>query len=583
MDEINDILKNSFTSLGYNQEHAFVNISNRPDISDFQCNAALKLAKEVGKNPREIAEQITEKLSADKAADLMFDKITIDGPGFINFTLSNAYLETTFKSINKETDFDAKSFSRNNKVVLDYGGPNVAKDLHVGHLRTAVIGESIKRIMQFLGDTVISDVHLGDWGLPMGMIIEGIRKRYPDLPYFDESFTGEFPEESPVTIEELNAIYPEQSKLCKEDEEEYKKAKRATKELQSGRIGYVKLWRHFTNVSISGIREIYDRLGVTFDYWYGESKVHDVALRMNDNLRGKGLLEKSEGAEVIKVKRKDDNKEVPPLIIVNSEGAFTYATSDLATIYDRKEEFDPDKILYVVDQRQSLHFEQVFRAAERAQYFRQEDLEHLPVGTVNGLDGKPFKTRSGDTVKLNDFIDTVIENAAEKVAKSSKLFKNEFDNVASKVGISAIVFGDLQNHRSGAYIFDVDKMTSFEGKTGPYILYTAVRIKSILEKASGGKATSDIKILSDEERQLILQILNFSYSLNEAYIKRAPNIICDFLYDFCQGINNFYHKYKIITEKNSSVKNSRLSLLEKSLSLIELISHLLLIQIPERM
>lgn len=584
IDKIQTFFNEIFKTLNYKQDFAVVTISDRPELSDFQCNGALKLAKELGKNPREIGDSIKEIL--EKNYSSYFEKISVDGPGFINLKISNEFLIESFNKILNDEKMGFKKEANPKKVVLDYGGPNVAKELHVGHLRPAVIGESVKRIIQFCGDETIADVHLGDFGLPMGMLIEAIKKQNPDLPYFDENFKGEYPKEPPITVSELNDLYPKASSLCKEDETEKEKARLATKKLQEGDPGYNALWKHFVDLSVIAIRKVYDRLGVSFDLWNGEAKTYSTLMKIIEEQYKKGVIKDSEGAKIIEVKEESDNKEVPPLIIEKSNGAVMYGGTDLATIVERKRDFDPDKVLYFVGNRQALHFEQVFRASEKIRAIKKENLEHIGNGTVNGPDGKPFKTRSGGVMKLNEFLDIAKDKVLRKMNESAnnKGFNdNEIDEIAEQVGVSAVIFADLQNYRGSDYIFNIDNSVKFEGKTGPYILYTAVRLKSLLSKL-GSDFDGEIKNMeNDEDRVLVLSILNFSTFLKAAYEKRAPNILADYLYSLTQNVNNFYHKYHILSEEDSVVKSDRVLVLKAALSLIEMCGSLLLLRFPEKM
>ena len=535
-EELSSIVGEAFAGEGLDLALGAVKPADRPDLAQFQCNGALAAAKAAKKKPRAIAESIAERLRDQT----LFQDVTVAGPGFINLTLTDANLSTRLDALGKSAAFGGWVKPDREKVVMDYGGPNVAKPLHVGHLRAAIIGESLKRIFRFAGDEVVGDVHLGDWGLPMGQLISELAIEQPDLPYFDERYTGAYPDAPPVGLSDLERLYPQASAACKADPARAQVAREATSELQKGRPGYRALWRHFVALSRASIEQEYADLGVTFDLWKGEADVDPLIEDMSATLRSKGLVEESDGAQVIRVARDDDKKEMPPLMLFKSDGAVTYGTTDLATILDRVQSEQPDRIIYVVDQRQRLHFEQVFRAAERAGYFNADKLEHLWFGTMNGKDGKPFKTREGGALRLRDLIDTVTARAQTRLAESGLAEgygEAETLDVARKVGVAALKFADLSNPRVSDYIFDLDRFMAFEGKTGPYLLYASVRVRSVLAKAAekNAGAPGDVKIGAAEERALALTLLAFGEAVREAHQKRAPHVLCDHAFQLAQA------------------------------------------------
>jgi arginyl-tRNA synthetase len=571
------VLGSAFAAEGLDQALGQVTLSDRPDLCQFQCNGALAAAKIAKANPREIAGLIVTRLKADPR----FAKVEIAGPGFINLDLSDAAMAELLA-----TDSQPGT-GRGKTVVLDFGGFNIAKPLHVGHLRSTIIGDCLQRLYRANGWKVISDVHLGDWGLQMGQLISeiGLRGLAPD--YFDASFTGPYPEVSPVTMEDLEELYPAASAACKADPARAELARKATAELQDGRPGYRALWRHFVKVSEAGLARETGSLGVTFDLWNGESSVDAQIPAMLEDLKARGLTEISEGALVITVAEEADKKPMPPLILVKSEGGVLYGTTDLATVIERVKDYDPDLILYVVDHRQHGHFEQVFRAARKARLNGKAELEHVGYGTMNGADGKPFKTRAGGVMKLYDLIAMATVEANTRLAEQGlggDYSAGEKADIARQVGLATIKFADLSNHRTTDYIFDLERFSKFEGRTGPYLQYAAVRIQSILRKARGeGHAEGAPAIHSPEERALVLQLLTLTDAMAAAEEKRAPNILCDYAFELSQRFSRFYSAHHIMSEKDEGLRAARLGLCARTLDILTRVLGLLGIEVPERM
>ncbi len=589
--KLTELLQKAFDEAGYDPKYGEVVVSGRPDLCQFQCNGAMPAAKEYKKAPFMISDDVVEKLlSFDETKDYIETAETIK-PGFINMTLTDACLVRNTKELGDNERLGIEEIDNPSTIVIDYGGPNIAKPLHVGHLRTAIIGESIKRLMKFLGYKVIGDIHLGDWGLQMGMIISEIKRTKPDLPYFDSSFVGEYPKEAPFTLADLEEIYPRVSAKSKEDAQVYQEAKEATYELQNGNKGYMALWQHIVNVSLVDVKKNYDRLNVDFDLWYGESTSHKYIEPAVEILKQKGSLRESDGAMVVDVTRPDDKKEIPPMIIYKSDGSVIYGTTDLATIYQRVKDFDPSHILYVVDSRQATHFTQVFRCAEDNEIINANvSLEHIGFGTMNGKDGKPFKTRAGGILRLSDLIDMVEGNAKEKIIANAKERGADPDQdeiiAASKIiGLATLKYADLSNYRMKDYVFDLDKFSSFEGKTGPYILYSTVRIKNIIRKLeeSGFSKGQLLEPKSQVERDILLKLDGFESVLQMAARDRAPNVICEYVYDLATLMSTFYHKHHIINEENQDQKASWYTLLTYVLATLELGLDILGIIVPEKM
>jgi arginyl-tRNA synthetase len=557
--------------------------SDRPDLAQFQCNGALAAAKEMRAKPRDIA----QKIAAHLAANPIFSKVEIAGPGFINLDLTDAALAERAGIVAKDERLGAPEIGSGRTVVIDYGGPNVAKPMHVGHLRSAIIGDSLKRLFRANGWKVVGDVHLGDWGLQMGQLISEIAWRGLAPIYFDSDCKGPYPEDSPVTMEDLEELYPAAAAACKTDDVRLDEARRATAELQAGRPGYVALWKHFVEVSERGLKREYGSLGIEFDLWNGEASVDALIPPMIEDLKARGIAEESQGALVIVVAEPGDKKEIPPLILLKSDGAVLYGTTDLATIIDRVRNYDPDLMLYVVDQRQHGHFEQVFRAARKAQLSGKAELEHDGFGTMNGPDGKPFKTRAGGVMKLYDLIAMTTDEASKRLAEAGlakEYPQQEQDEIARKVGIAALKFADLSNYRLTDYVFDLTRFTKFEGKTGPYLQYAAVRIRSILRKAEEeGLSSAPCVVRSAEERILVLQILALADAMTAAEDKRAPSILCEYVFSLAQSFSRFYSEHHILSEKDAGLRAARLGLCGLTLAALTKVLGLLGIDVPQRM
>lgn len=599
MEKILDILSaelaDAFSKAGYDTKSAKASISNRPDLCQFQCNGAMALAKEAKKAPIMIANEVAENLKESK----IIEDLNAVNPGFLNFNISKDFLANYLNEMNSDTRFGVAEDDNKKKIMVDFGGPNVAKPLHVGHLRSAIIGESVKRILKFMGNDVIGDVHLGDWGLQMGLIITELKLRKPDLPYFDESFSGEYPDEAPFTLSELEEIYPTASKKTKETEEdgktltpeaiEFKKAALdATFKLQMGDKGYRALWKHIMNVSVADLKKNYENLKVSFDLWKGESDVQEDIPPMVEDLKNKGFAYESEGALVVDVAKESDSKEVPPCIILKSDGAALYTTTDLATLLQRKREFDPDQVVYVVDKRQDMHFVQVFRCAKKTGVVKEDiKLDFLGFGTMNGKDGKPFKTRDGGVMRLEMLLNEINDEMYKKITSNRDVEEDEAKKTAKIVGLAAVKYGDLSNQATKDYIFDIDKFTSFEGNTGPYILYTIVRIKSILNKfkeAGGSLDNLNIKpCTSKSELELSLELTKLSAMLENAYQELAPHKICAYIYDVANAFNSFYHENKILAEEDKDKQSSYIALLVLTKGVLELCIDLLGFEAPEHM
>lgn len=583
--ELSRIAGAAFAAEGLPEALGRVQAADRPDLAQFQCNGALAAAKAAKANPRAIAEKIAARLKAEP----IFSKVEIAGPGFLNLDLSDDALTARVASL-KADDGAGTGLSSDGSaktVVIDFGGPNIAKPMHVGHLRSSIIGDCLQRLYRLNGWHVVSDVHLGDWGLQMGQLISEIEIEQPDLPYFDVNFTGPYPEQSPVTMDELETLYPRASAACKADPARLEAARRATVDLQAGRPGYRALWRHFVKVSEAGLQREFGALGVRFDLWNGESSVDALIPPMIADLKARGLAHLSEGALVVDVARDDDKKPLPPLILVKSEGGVLYGTTDLATIIERVREQDPDLILYVVDHRQHGHFEQVFRAAHKSGLAGKAVLEHVGYGTMNGADGKPFKTRAGGVMKLHDLIGMATAEAEKRLAEAglgADYPAEERATIARQVGIATIKFADLSNHRTTDYIFDLERFSRFEGKTGPYLQYAAVRIQSMLRKArEQGLASSVPVIRSPEERRLVLQLLSLADALAAAEEKRAPNLLCEYAFELAQNFSRFYGAHHVLSESDAQIRAARLGLCEQVLAVLAQVLSTLGIEMPARM
>ena len=591
IDYIAEELADAFEKAGYDRAYGKVTLSNRPDLCEYQCNGAMAAAKEYKKAPFMIADEVVEKL----AANSIFAMAESVKPGFLNLKIDEAYLaDYVAKMQEDEGRFGCEKTEAPKTIMIDYGGPNVAKPLHVGHLRSAIIGESVKRIGKFMGHNVIGDVHLGDWGLQMGLIITELKLRRPELVYFDDAYTGEYPEEAPFTISELEEIYPTASKKSKEDEAYKEAAMQATFELQHGKRGYQALLKHILNVSVTDLKRNYANLNVSFELWKGESDAQPYIPDMVQKMKDDGFAYISDGALVVDVKEETDTKEIPPCMILKSDGASLYNTTDLATMVWRMKDYNPDELIYVVDKRQELYFTQVFRCARKTGIVKPEtELKFLGFGTMNGKDGRPFKTRDGGVMRLEHLISGINEEMLAKIQENQKTKENlgisteEAENTAKMVALAAIKYGDLSNQASKDYIFDIDRFTSFEGNTGPYILYTIVRIKSILNKYHGlGKDDSGAVIgaaHSKSEKDLMLELSKFNAVMESAFEETAPHKICSYIYDLANAFNSFYHGTKIMSEENETVQKSYIRLLELTKSVLETCIDVLGFSAPERM
>lgn len=579
LDLISGKMAAAFEAAGYDRTYGRVTVSNRPDLCEYQCNGALAAAKSYGKAPMQIAQAVVEQLQPQD-----FESVTAMAPGFINLRVSGSFLQRYLAEMRTAPDFGVEKEETPKTVVVDYGGPNVAKPLHIGHLRSAIIGESMKRIYKFFGNRTIGDVHLGDWGLQMGLIIAQLQDQQPDLCYFDDSFPGPYPSEAPFTISELEAIYPAASARSKTDADFAQRAHAATFALQNGRAGYRALWRHIMDVSLADIRKNYDKLGVHFESWLGESDAQPDIEPMLEMLQAKGLAVKSDGALILPVAEEGDKKEIPPCILVKSDGAILYDTTDLATLVQRERDFHPDKVLYLADKRQSLHFEQVFRAARKAGIVRNEtDLEFLGFGTMNGKDGKPFKTRAGGVMRLEQLMADITEFVRNKVVENQIVEENQVEETTRRIAMAALKYGDLSNQPTKDYIFDMDRFAAFEGNTGPYILYTIVRIKSILSRFGPWRHLEIQAPVSEAQKNLMLSITKLAPALEGAYRTSSPNLICSYIYELAGTVNAFYHETRILTESDSVLQKGYIALIGLAKDILEQCVDLLGFQAPEKM
>lgn len=581
---LSEEMQGYFEKAGYDRELGKLSISNRPDLCEFQCNGAMAGAKKYKKAPIMIANEIAE-LAKEST---LYSKIEAVSPGFLNLQINPAIFKEYLEEMKNAPKYGVEEAKTPQSIVIDYGGPNVAKPLHVGHLRSAIIGESVKRIARFMGHTVIGDIHLGDWGLQMGLIMTELQERMPALVYFDESFQGEYPKEAPFTITELEEIYPTASKKSKEEESFKEAAMEATFKLQNGDRGYRALWKHIMQVSVADLKKNYHNLNVDFDLWNGESDVQDRIPGMVSYMKEAGYAYESAGALVVDVKEETDTKEVPPCMILKSDGASLYNTTDLATILERMEEIKPDHIIYVVDKRQELYFEQVFRCAKKTKLVGEDTrLTFLGFGTMNGKDGKPFKTRDGGVMRLENLIHDINEEMYRKITENRVTSEEEARKTAQIVALSAVKYGDLSNQAAKDYVFDVERFTSFEGDTGPYILYTIVRIKSILAKYREQGGNPDIAALqcpgSVVEKELMMSISNFNTMIASAFEEVAPHKICAYIFDLSNAFNRFYHETKILTEEEEVKKAGWIALLGLTRDILETSIDLLGFMAPERM
>lgn len=584
VEKITEQLQNAFAECGYDKKYAKVSLSNRPDLCEYQCNGAMAAAKEYKKAPFMIADEVVAKLDKNP----LFDRIESVKPGFINIILSGQAVADYVNEMAQAKQFGYENPEKPKTVIVDYGGANAAKPLHVGHLRSAVIGESVKRIQRFAGNKVIGDVHLGDWGLQMGLIIEELRDRKPELPYFDEQFTGEYPAEAPFTISELEEIYPAASAKSKEDAAFMERAHNATLKLQSGDKACTAIWKHIMAVSKADLKKNYDNLNVSFDLWKGESDAQPYIPSMVQEMIDKGLAYESQGAMVVDIQEESDTKELPPCIVRKSDGAALYATSDLATLVEREKLYQPDAYIYLADKRQELHFTQVFRVAKKAGIVNpQAEMTFLGFGTMNGKDGKPFKTRSGGVMRLEHLIADINEAVYKKMMENRTMDEEEARATAKIVGLAALKYGDLSNQASKDYVFDIERFASFEGNTGPYILYTIVRIKSILNKyTDSGKTLENLSMNpadSATEKALMLSLAKFSEIMAVVYTEKAPHKLCQFIYEVSNAFNGFYHDTKILAETDEAKQKGYIALICLTKAVLEQCIELLAIECPDRM
>ena len=577
-------LEQAFEKAGYDKTYAKVTLSNRPDLCEYQCNGAMAAAKAYRKAPFVIANEVVEHLQGCAC----MEKAEAVNPGFINMTLDGTFVAEFLKEMATEEKLGVEEPEQKKTIIVDYGGANVAKPLHVGHLRSAVIGESVKRIAKYVGHHVIGDVHLGDWGYQMGLVITELRKRRPDLPYFDDSFTGEYPKEAPFTIGELEEIYPTASAYATEHEEYKEEALKATFLLQNGHRGYTAIWKHIMNISVADLKKNYGNLNVEFDLWKGEADAQKYIPDMVEYMKKEGYAYEDQGALVVDVKEETDTKEIPPCMILKSDGAALYDTTDLATLIERQELYQPDEVIYVVDKRQELHFVQVFRCAKKTKIVPQDmELKFIGFGTMNGKDGKPFKTRDGGVMRLEHLIEDINGEMYKKIAENESIPEDEARETARKVGLSAIKYGDLSNQAAKDYVFDVERFVSFEGNTGPYILYNIVRIKSILGKyAELGKSVKTDKFhvaQNASEKALMLEAAKFNSVIENAYEELAPHKICAYIYDLANAFSRFYHETKILAEEEEEKQAGYIALLSLTKRVLEACIDMLGFEAPERM
>lgn len=579
------IFADAFAACGYDRELIQVFVSQRPDLGQFQCNSALRIAQRAKKEPREVAATIVAALPHCN----IFHDVKIAGPGFINISLDPAFLADYLQQMREDDKLGCPLVSTPENVVIDFGGPNVAKPMHVGHLRSTIIGDCLQRLFRYLGHHVTSDVHLGDWGTQMGMLICELKQRQPELQYFDEDFSGLYPSRLNLSLDELEKMYRVANARCEEYPIAMLAAQEATVQLQRGRRGYRALWEHFKKLSEEKLKEDFAQLGVAFDLWNGESSYNDRIPVLIKELEAQKQITPSEGAWVIPLEQENSNKPLPPLMMIKSDGGYLYASTDLAALEERVTDLKANRILYVVDKRQSLHFEQLFQAARRTGIARDASLEHIAFGTVNGPDGKPFKTREGGAMRLSDLLEIVVSKAT-LCMRSSGVGQNLGDEEAQQrtaktVGIAALKFADLINNRTSDYIFDPDKFTSFEGKTGPYLLYATVRIRSILNKAKERGLAPNVVIRpkTPAEQQLMLQLSLFADAMYTAYECRAPHYLCEYAYALSQAFSSFYHDSHILSEPNVAQQGSWLALSELCLAVLERVLNLLGCEVPDRM
>ena len=579
LDIITGKMQAAFQAAGYDASFGRVTVSNRPDLCEYQCNGALAAAKQYKCAPIKIANEVVAQLDA---AD--YDLVEAVMPGFINLKLSGKFLTEYLEAMRNAEDFGVEKIGAGKTIVVDYGGPNVAKPLHIGHLRSAIIGEAMKRLHKFMGFNTIGDIHLGDWGLQMGLIITELHERQPDLPYFDPDFTGEYPAEPPFTISELEEIYPAASAKKKDDADFADRAHTATFELQNGRRGYRAIWEHIMKMSVADMTRIYNNLNVHFESWLGESDADPYIPGMIEDMKAKGLTVLSEGALVIPVAEETDKKEVPPCILVKSDGSAIYATTDLATMVQRMQDWKPEKMLYLTDKRQALHFEQVFRAAKKSGIVNADtELEHVGFGTMNGKDGKPFKTREGGVMRLERLIAEMTDFVRAKVVENKIVSDDAVEETTAKIALAALKYGDLSNQPTKDYVFDMDRFAAFEGNTGPYILYTIVRIKSILSRYGAWEHLPIQLPANPYAKDLMLAITKFGPTMEAALKSSAPNLICAYIYELAGCVNKFYHETRILTEENEELKAGYIALIGLAKNILESCIHILGFEAPEKM
>ena len=578
LDIITQKMQQAFADAGYDASFGRVTVSNRPDLCEYQCNGAMAAAKQYKCAPIQIANAVVEKLDAND-----YSLVEAVMPGFINLKLSGSFLADYLESMRTSEDFGVEKIGDGKTCVVDYGGANVAKPLHIGHLRPAIIGEALKRLHKYLGFETIGDIHLGDWGLQMGLIIAELHERQPDLPYFDPDFTGEYPAESPFTLSELEEIYPTASSK-KSDPVFAEKAHIATYELQQGRRGYRAIWQHIMRISLADLHRVYDSLNVYYEKWLGESDADPYIPAMVEDLKNRGLAVLSEGAWVVPVAEETDKKEVPPMILIKSDGSAIYATTDLATIVQRMQDWQPHKMLYVTDKRQNLHFEQVFRAAKKSGIVNTDtQLEHVGHGTMNGADGKPFKTRDGGTLRLEQLVKDMTDFVRAKVVENRIVEESAVEQTTAKIALAALKYGDLSNQPTKDYNFDLERFAAFEGNTGPYILYTIVRIKSILGKFGAWEALPIQEPANDYAKDLMLAITKFGPALEAALNTASPNLICAYIYELSGCVNKFYHETRILGEEDQNLKAGYISLIGLAKNILETCISILGFEAPEKM
>ena len=585
-------MESAFEAAGYDSALGRVTVSNRPDLCEYQCNGAMAGAKRYHKAPFMIADDVAKALAAknEGTGSDVFSKVEVVKPGFLNLDVDESFLRSYLQEMSVDERLGMPVPEKAEKIIIDYGGPNVAKPLHVGHLRSAVIGEAVKRIARFHGEDVIGDIHLGDWGLQMGLVITELKKRMPDLPYFDPDYTGEYPEEAPFTVSELEEIYPFASAKSKQDPDYYAEAMDNTRRLQEGERGLYALWQKIVGVSVADMKRNYENLNVSFDLWNGEASVHPVIPGMVEDMKKGGYAYESQGALVIDVAEETDAKEIPPCIVLKSDGASLYTTTDLATIKERVEKYNPDKIIYITDKRQELHFTQVFRAAVKSGLAGPDTkLIHIGFGTMNGKDGKPFKTREGGVMRLETLIADIDAEMLSKISTNPEIPAGEAEQTSRQVALAALKYGDLSNQASKDYIFDIEKFTSFEGDTGPYILYTIVRMRSILQRYAAEPDAKDPASLrtgvpaSSVEKKLMMDIAGFNAMMEGAYTDCAPHRICAYIYQLSNDFNSFYHATRILTEQDQAQKESWIALLHLTERVLSCCINVLGFSAPERM